>query len=204
MENSADDAFEEAEQRARRGLFREYRETGEALRQLRDEHEAQWRPRYKTWTRYLNEDLGICRQTAACWIRAAEVAEDVSSRDDRLRLPVRHANLLGRFPDPDVRFELAKKIQHLSYTDATRLVIDFADQLVNTTTAVPPKAGRTDERNEALAQLDAILGACTALDTASLARAGSRLGTERKRRLARKAKGAASVLIEVSARLELE
>jgi hypothetical protein len=201
MEISSDEAFEEAERLARQGLLREYRETGEALRQIRDEHEAQWRTRYGTWTHYLNESLGICRQTAACWIRAAAVAEGLSSRDDTLQLPVRHANLLGRFPDPDVRFELATKIQHLSYTDAAHLVIDFADKLANTTRAVPPKAGRHDERNEDLALLDAILGGCTSLDTASLVRAGSRLGAERKRRLARKAKRAARVLMDVSAKL---
>ncbi|HET7354037.1 MAG TPA: hypothetical protein VFJ11_08350 [Gaiellaceae bacterium] len=195
------EAFEEAEWRARHGLFREYRETGEALRQIRDEHQAQWRPIYDTWTRYLNERLSICRQTAACWIRAAEVAADLSSRDDTLRLPVRHANLLGRFQDPEVRYELARKIQPLTYTEAADLVTDYANTLLNTTTPRPPKAGRDDEPNQALAQLDAILRGTAALDRASLAHAASRLGDTHRRRLARKTKTAGRALTELSASL---
>src|SRR3954452_6111802 len=90
--SSGDDAFEEAEKRVKQGLFRDYREAGEARRQIRDEE--LWRPLCDTWARYLDERLGICRQTAAYMIRAAEVAADLSSRDDTLLLPVRHANLL--------------------------------------------------------------------------------------------------------------
>jgi hypothetical protein len=202
--SSADDGFREVEERAERGLFKDYCEAGEALRQLRDEKQEQWRPVYRTWTRYLNERLGICRQTAAYMIRAAEVAADLSSRDDTLRLPVRHAYLLARFPDSDVRLKLAIEIQHLTFAKAARLVIDFSEKLMNTTSKAAPKAGRGDERSEALAQLDAILRRCVALDKAALAGAASRLDQARRRNLAQKAATAARVLTEVSVTFEPE
>jgi hypothetical protein len=86
--SSADDGFREAEQRVEQGVFKDYREAGEAFRQIRDEKQEQWRPAYGTWTHYLEVRFGMCRQTAAYMIRAAEVAADLSSRDDTLRLPV--------------------------------------------------------------------------------------------------------------------
>jgi NAD(P)H-dependent FMN reductase len=199
--SSADDGFYEAEQRVETSLYRDYREAGEALRQIRDEQRARWLTLYGTWTHYLNERLGICRQTAAYMIRAAEVAADLSSRDDTLRLPARHANLLARFDDSEVRLNLAIKIQHLSFKEAARLVIDFSKELMNKTTTTLPKAGRNDERSEALAQLDGILRSCRALDTASLAQAASRLEDGQRRRLERRVKAAARKLKEVSATL---
>jgi hypothetical protein len=196
-----DEAFREIELRVEHDLFHGYRETGELLRQIRDDHQEQWRPLYVTWERYVEQRFGICRQTAAYTIRAAEVAADLSSRDDTLRLPVRHANLLARFDDSDVRLKLAIKIQLLPFKKAAQLVIDFSEELTNTATAPPPRVGRSDERNQALAQLDGILSACAALDEQSLAGAASRLGADSKRRLARRAKVAARTLSEVSAKL---
>lgn len=69
---------------------------------------------------------------------------------------------------------------------------------MNTTTVLPIKAGRSEERSEALAQLDVVLRGCASLDKASLVRAVSRLGDERRRRLARKATAAGHALIKVS------
>jgi hypothetical protein len=201
----ADDGFYDAEQRVEASLYRDYREAGEALREIRDEREAQWLPLYGSWTRYLDGRLGICRQTAAYMIRAAEVAADLSSRDDTLRLPARHANLLARFEDSEIRLNLAIKIQHLTFKEAARLVIDFSSELMDTATpAPPPKASRNDERSEALMQLDGILRGCKALDKESLAHASSRLGDQQRRRLARRVNAAARTLNEVSAKLEQE
>jgi hypothetical protein len=198
MQSSSDDeAFREAEDRVEQGLYRDYVEAGEAFRQIRDEQQEQWRPTYDTWARYVEERHGICRQTAAYMIRAAEVAVGLSSRDDTLRLPVRHANLLGRFRDPEVRFELAKKIRPLTFSEAMHVVIDFSNELLNTTTAGLSKPGR-GERCESLAQLDAIVRGCASLDKASLGRAASRLGDERRRRLARKAAAAGRSLTQLS------
>src|SRR5437763_4629505 len=71
--SSADDGCREAERRAEQGLFKDYREAGDALRQIRDEDQDQWRPVYRTWTHYLSARLGICRQTAAYMIKAPKL-----------------------------------------------------------------------------------------------------------------------------------
>src|SRR5579862_9451156 len=117
-----DERFAEIETRAEQALFRDYRAAGEALRQIRDEERACWVPLFSTWEQYVRQRWDISRQHANYIIQASEVAADVSSRDDAPGLALRHAALLHKFKDPDVRRKLAASIARLKFTDAQRYV----------------------------------------------------------------------------------
>jgi hypothetical protein len=85
---------EELEQRAEQALNHDYRVAGRAIRQLHDQGE--WRTDHGTWGKYVLERFGVSRGHSYALMNAAEVADDVSSVDDTIQLPQRHAAILRR------------------------------------------------------------------------------------------------------------
>ena len=113
------------EERVERGFFRDWREAGDALEQIRDN--SLYQPEYANFREYVEKRYGIHRATAYSYIHAAAVARDLSSRDDTLNLPQRHAAILFRF-DADTRYEVAKEIQFLSFRHAMHAVLERAEE----------------------------------------------------------------------------
>ena len=126
-----EERFAALEKRAERGLFRDYRNAGEALRELRDEQRACWEPEYGSWGQYIEKRWGISRQHAYFLIQGSEVAKDLSSGDDAPLLPGRHAALLYRFKDTDLRRKLAVEIAPLNFRRANAHVISVFSSLAN-------------------------------------------------------------------------
>jgi hypothetical protein len=174
------ESFAEAEERAERALYRNYPAAGEALRQIRDEERACWVPVYRTWERYLRERWDISRQHGNYLIQAAQVTADLSSPDDAPRLPLRHAALLHRFKDADVRRELAAAIAPLKFPDAQRHVIAAQRKSRGENVTVPPANDPTDA---ALSALRGIATQCRTLDVKTAVGAISRLGVRRQKKI---------------------
>jgi len=144
-ENIYDDLIESAEiapsrelleQRIRDGLFRDYVETGEALKEFRDR--KLYRP--STFGEYVKEHFGCSRATAYEYIQGAEVAAVLSTRSDIL-LPVSHARLLFRLlDDPDTLRMLAHEVHGMTANEAKRHLIDYWASLEE------PKKGKRRKR----------------------------------------------------------
>jgi hypothetical protein len=152
-----DDRLAILEERVERGLFRDWRETGEALEQIRDE--KLYRPQYPSFRAYVEGRYEMHRGTAYGFIQAADVMRDLSSRDDTPNLPQRHAQLLYRF-DTETRVEVAREIALLSFREASLVVIERA------ATATPSFANPEDdiERDAELELLDYALRAILGLN----------------------------------------
>jgi hypothetical protein len=187
--------FAVLEERAQRGMFRDYRDTGEALRQIRDEEQACWKADYGTWERYIRERWGISRQHANYFIQAAVVAADLSSRDDDPPLPLRHAALLYRFDDPDQRRSVAATIAPMSFAASTRYVTELV--------VGPVERTRRKVKKEASGQLHTLATAIRivdSLDVEMTAAAIGQLDVRRRKQLLRRIEHAGAKLNSVAAR----
>lgn len=191
-----DERFSALEKRAESALYKDYREAGEALKQIRDEEQACWRPLHGSWERYCRERWGISRQHACYLIQGAEVARDVSSRDDAPRLPLRHSTLLYRFKQPAVRRELAALIAPMTFREATRYVVDATTKSSGDTGR---QTVRGSDQPTVLVDLEVLLTSCRRLDLGAVSRAISFLDKRRRNALLRDLDNAASHLAALRA-----
>jgi hypothetical protein len=121
------DELADLEEQVEEGLFRDYVKTGEALRAIA-RGKGYRHHGYTTFNAYLREHVGIARQTASDWVRAAEVAADLTARAVTVRLDMRHAVLLYQLP-PEVRCELAPLIADLPIRKAAAIVTEVWQQI---------------------------------------------------------------------------
>ena len=171
---------EELERRAEEALFHDYRVAGRAIRQLHDQRE--WLSDHETWGEYVLERFGVSRGHSYVLMNAAEVADDVSSVDDTLRLPQRHAAMLRPVRDASA-CEPRARIQRLSQSAAFDVVhaeLKKKDLRVNQV-APPPR----EEPNE-LRQLDKALAELELVRDDELAAAASSMRMQDKNRLTRR------------------
>ncbi|MGZ4391281.1 MAG: hypothetical protein ACXVRK_04015 [Gaiellaceae bacterium] len=193
-----EERFAALERRADRGLFRDYRDGGEALRQLRDEERACWEPEYGGWGQYIEKRWGISRQHANYLIQASEVAAELSSCDDAPPLPARHAALLYRFKDTDIRRRLANEIAPLNFRKASAHVISVFASLTNGPTRTrPPRRKPLKASRRPLSDLDVALNACLNLELGPTAAAIRQLDEHRRERVRRDIRKASRYLAEL-------
>lgn len=193
-----EELFAALEKRADRGLFRDYRDAGEALRQIRDEERPCWQPRYGSWSKYIEERWGISRQHANYLIQAAEVAADLSSCDDAPPLPARHAALLHRFAATEIRRQLAGEIAPLNFRQASaRVIAVFASLEKGTSRPKPARRKPLRARKRPLSDLDVVLNACLKLELQATAAALLQLDEHRRKRVLRDIRKASRRLAEL-------
>jgi hypothetical protein len=193
-----EERFAALEKRADRGLFRDYRPAGEALRQLRDEERACWEPEYGNWGQYIEKRWGISRQHANYLIQASEVAGELSSCDDTPPLPARHAALLYRFKGADIRRKLAGEIAPLNFRQANAHVIAAFAALANETARPsPPRRKPLRANKRPLSDLDLALNACLDLELQPTAAAIRQLDEHRRKRVLREIRRASRHLAEL-------
>jgi hypothetical protein len=193
-----EERFAALERKAERGLFRDYRDAGEALRQLRDEERACWEPEYGTWGEYIEKRWGISRQHTYFLIQGSEVAKDLSSCDDAPALPARHAALLYRFKDTDIRRRLASEIAPLNFRQANAHVISVFSSLANGTARPKPRRRKPLRASRRpLSELDVGLNACLNLELHPTAAAIRQLDEHRQKRVLRDIRKASRQLAEL-------
>lgn len=130
-----DDDLLDLEERAERGVYRDWVEAGLALGEIR--RRRLYRREHRTFANYVRDRFDLARSTANELVCAADVAADLAAHAD-IRLPQRHCHLLYRFPDPEDRVSLARRIQFLSVREAVKVVLAFAVPEFSLPTGMPP------------------------------------------------------------------
>jgi hypothetical protein len=157
--------LDELEKRIERGFRRDWREAGEALREVHDS--KLYLGEFPSFAAHVEARFEVHRTTAYDYMNAAEVAAEVSARAD-IQLLQRHAELLYRSKDSDTRVNLARRIAMLSAREAAAVVRD-AERPEG-----PPSAstrGLVHERDPAIAAVADVARACLDLDAVDVARA---------------------------------